>query len=294
MSFPDRRLPRAALTGLALVLVASLAGCGKGESRREAGFAPMAMGKMVMMATPPMPAAAPADGAKLAYSHQLSLDMAAASIPPRFERARDACLKNPGLGCILLNASIDRGGPDAPPSANLSVRLPHASVAGFERDLVQPVAGEAAGDARVQSLSTSAEDLSPRLADLGLRLAQLQDFRDRLTALAKRSDAQVDDLIKIEQSLSETQSQIEGLTAEQSGLDQQVATELLNVSMSARPDLDLLGAPIAAAWRDASAILGQSTALALQTLIAAIPWLVLAVPVLAILWAIAARLRRRR
>ncbi len=52
--------------------------------------------------------------------------------------------------------------------------------------------------------------------------------------MAKRADAKVDDLIKVESELSTTQSQIEELTADQSRLNQRVATEMETVQIAGR------------------------------------------------------------
>src|SRR5262249_3896197 len=66
---------------------------------------------------PPPPMAAPApppalataaqqQTAKLAYRHNLDLQMPAASVEPRYDRAVKNCLENTALNCIVMNASI--------------------------------------------------------------------------------------------------------------------------------------------------------------------------------------------
>ncbi|HYM03336.1 MAG TPA: DUF4349 domain-containing protein [Stellaceae bacterium] len=223
-------------------------------------------------------------GQKLAYSHRLSIETAPQSVKPRFERARDACLSPTSNDCELLYASIDGGDTSlgARPHASLTVRLPHAAVTGFEEALLAPLAGEQPGETILRSRSTAADDLTTAIADVDRRLAQLNDYRDRLTILAQRADAKVEDLVKVESELSSVQSQIEALTGQQRKLTRRVDTETLTVDLDAAVPLDGIGAPIATAWRDASTVLGQNAASALRFGIGSVPWL----PLLAFAFAV--------
>lgn len=213
--------------------------------------------------------------AKLAYSHDMQLEMPAASVKPRYERAVKRCLEDAALNCVVLRtnfATDDQYGP-ARPSASLTVRLPHDSVAPFEASLLEPVPDEAPGAAALVSRSTAADDLTAAIEDVSRRQAQLGDYRDRLNELAKRPDVKVEDLIKIESELSRTQSQIEELAGRKKGLDQRVDTETLSISFAARDAAGNFIGPIVEAWQQASRILGDSTATALSYVVAALPWL---------------------
>lgn len=232
---------------------------------------------------------------KLAYSHQVALEMAAATIAPRFERARTACLEEAALGCSLISASINVGDVNTgvPPEATMTVRLPHDQIAAFEKVLFAPLPGEGKGEPLLRFRSTDAEDLTYAIADIDRRLAQATDYRDRLTALSKRGEAKVQDLIEIEQKLSEVQSNIEAMSAEQRGLNIRVETELLTVTLNAHASLAVVSSPLAEAWRDAARVLGASAAAAFTFLVVALPWLplvALAAYLLSRLW----RLVRKR
>jgi chromosome segregation ATPase len=122
----------------------------------------------------------------------------------------------------------------------------------------------------------------------------LTDYRDRLTELAKRADAKVEDLIKVEQELSNTQSQIEQITAQQSHLNQQVATELLTINLSADAATDGISGPVAQVWHNGRTVLGQNAAAALRVAIGALPWLAIGAVALALLAGLRALFRRRR
>ena len=234
-------------------------------------------------APPPGAPSAPQQAAKLAYRHTLDLEMLAANIPQRYDRAIKNCLENATLNCVVMNASIRMGDQRDPlgginPSASLTVRLAHDAVAPFEADLLAPLPGETTGDPAVRSRSTSAEDLTYAIADVEQRQAQLSDYRDRLMNLTKRSDVKVEDLIKIEAELSNTQSQLEALAAQKKNLDQRVDTEILAISFDVRNTRGNVSGPIEAAWREAGQVLSESTAIALRFTVSALPWL----PIIAI------------
>jgi hypothetical protein len=159
------------------------------------------------------------------------------------------------------------------PSASLTVRVPHQFVKPFEDSLLVPVAGEKPGEAVLRNHSMSAEDLTKAILDADQRQKQLTDYRDRLTALAKRADAKVEDLVKIESELSTVQSQLESFDAEMKGLNERVDTEKLSVSFRSDPDLGNSLGPILQAWREGGQVLGSSAADALRFAISSLPWL---------------------
>ena len=199
---------------------------------------------------------------KLAYTHNLAIEMADRMVEPRFERGRTACLEDRSLICNLLEASITVGNPNAGirPTARLSVRLPHDSVDRFKSLLLEPLPEEAPGEPNLRRSATNAEDLTFQISDTERRLSQAIDYRERLTVLSRRNDAKVDELIKVQQTLSEVQSSIEAMTVETRQLNTRVDTELLNISLSAYEPLTAVASPLGNAWRDAERALGESTA----------------------------------
>jgi hypothetical protein len=259
----------------AIVVLLALGGCDRDKSASQAydmaatpALAPASM--MMAAKQEPVP-----EGPKLAYSHDLSIETKSDTVKQRFEQIRNACLNGTVAGCVLLRADIAEQGFDKGrhPVATLSVRLPHEAVAPFEQIVLKLLAGEQASDVAVLSRSTSAEDLTAVIQDGDRRLAQLSDYRDRLNQLAKRADAKVDDMIKVEGELSTTQSQIEELTAEQSRLNQRVATEMETVQITGRVSVGT-GSDIAEVWHRAGELLDRSIADALQFLIQAVPWII--------------------
>jgi len=259
----------------AIAVVLALNGCGRSETADQASFAAAPAPAARMMAEPAADKRVEPEGPKLAYSHNLSIETKADMVKPRFEQVRDACVSGAIAGCVLLNASIEEVGFDRGrhPVASLSVRLTHEAVGSFEQAVLKPLPGEQASDVAVVSRSTSAEDLTAAIMDGDRRLAQLTDYRDRLTLLAKRGDAKVEDLIKVQGELSATQSQIEELTAQQKRLGERVATELETVQITGKVAMGQ-GSEIAEVWHRSAKILDGAVADSLQFLIAAVPWIV--------------------
>ena len=273
-----------------------LAACGQGDQQSKS-FRTSAVGSVMAdkasRAAPeaPPPPGQPGENApKLAYSHSVALEMAADKVAPRYERARDACLGKAEFGCTLVHASISVGdeASGTPPYAALTVRLPHDKIAAFQSELLSPLSGEKQGEPVLRSSTTDAEDLTYVIMDADRRLKQLTDYRDRLTELAKRPGAEVEDLIRIEAKISETQSAIEALSAEQRQLNLRVDTEILSISLSALAGIADVRSPLAEAWRNAGQVLGNSAAEAFTFTVSALPWL----PLIALLLWLALRLWR--
>ncbi len=274
---PPTTVPAASMPrwlGVAALLLL-LAGCGPNPggtaARQETAAAPAGAAAATL-------AVSRGGHEKLAYSHELKLEMPAASVQPRYERTRNLCAGDAEPGCIILEAGLDTGRTDddddgPSPRAWLTVRLPHAAVAAFEASLLAPLAREKPGDVALLSHRTTAEDLTKAIADTGQRQKQLLDYRDRMTALAHRKDAQVADLVTIEGELSKVQSELETIAGEQKGLDERVATERLEVEFRSkfRPGSDFRS--VVRTWREASDMLNQSTADALRFAIGSLPWL---------------------
>jgi len=261
----------------AIAVLLALSGCGRSETTDQASFAAAPAPASMMNRMAVADKKAEPEGPKLAYSHDLSIETKADTVKQRFEQIRDACVSGTIAGCVLLNASIEEtesGFNQARhPVATLSVRLTHEAVGPFEQAVLKPLPGEQASDVAVVSRSTLAEDLTAAIMDGDRRLAQLTDYRDRLTLLAKRTDAKVEDLIRVQSELSATQSQIEELTAQQKRLGERVATELETVRITGKVTVGR-GSEIAEVLHRSAQILDDAVAGSLQFLIAAVPWIV--------------------
>jgi Domain of unknown function (DUF4349) len=151
------------------------------------------------------------------------------------------------------------------------VLLPHDKVDPHGESLRDPLPGEISSSAELRSQSSRAENVTQEAEDVGHRVAQLADYRDRLTALSKRADVKVDDLIKIATELSNAQSNLDRFSARQRNVGERAAKERMAISFNERPTFEAVG-PIVRVWRNGMDSFSQSTADALDFLIRAIPW----------------------
>ncbi|WP_244474905.1 DUF4349 domain-containing protein [Methylobacterium sp. Leaf99] len=274
---------RRSLVAAALGLAALLGGCSDARPPAPEVASPL----------PSMQANRSA-AAKLAFTHDLTLGLPPDRVAPHFAAARNRCLSDTGLGCVLVSSSLEDGArPSGRPQAQIQVRLPHESVAPYVAFLTAPLPGEAAGDVVLRRQATRADDLTTPLEDGDRRLAQLTAYRARLDELAAKSDTRVEDLIRIAGELSKVQSQVEEGEARQRGLQRRVDTEIVSVFFHSDGARSGAFAPVEDAWSQAGQTFGASAGDALRFAVASLPWLPVAaigLLLVRVLW----RLRRRR
>ncbi len=290
-----------------VLLLTAVAGCDRhprspAPAARQATFAAAAPAPAPEVAGTPWftPGPQQAAGAHLAYSHTVGLEVDGSVIAAHFTAARDRCLNDAALHCILLNAEFGTqptyGAIRPMRSGSLRVRLPHDQIAAFANALTTPLQGEAPGLARVVRQSTTAEDLGRPIADVGQRMAQVQDYLASLKALGSRLTISVSDLVKIASETAQAQTQIEAAQAEQRELSQRVATELLEVDFQELAPAPAAVDPVAQVWADAAATFRRNLADVVEFGIAAAPWvpvgLVAAVLLVLMRWMLFGRARK--
>ena len=214
-------------------------------------------------------------GESYVYDHNLTISMASDYIKARFERARDKCQNDPALKCKVMSASFRLlGAPDAPlPVANLSVALPHDSVAVFEESLLVGLPDETKDDVRITSRNTNAQNVTNQVKDIEARLSQLTNYRDRMMELSKRGGAKTDDLIKIEGEISRTQSEIEQIEGQRRDLAERIAKENLSISFEANSTVSDAFQPVRDVWQNSLRTMGESASTVLALIVGLIPWL---------------------
>jgi hypothetical protein len=232
----------------------------------------------------------------MAYSHSMSLVMEGATVERHFTRARDACLQNAALNCILLSGSVTAGDETAqqPPSAQLMVSLPHDQVAAFQKVLLSPLSGQAKSDIEIRQQSTQADNLTQQVTDIDRRVGQLTGYRDRLTALAERPGLKAEDLIPLEEKISELQSELDQLSSAKANIVERVKREQISIAFNARTTVTEAARPVAQAWDSSFEVLGNSASTVLLLLVALLPWLPVAALVWFVVWLFRRNARRRR
>ncbi|MFM9862940.1 MAG: DUF4349 domain-containing protein [Micropepsaceae bacterium] len=286
------------MTRLPLVILAActLAACGESDSdKAESRYAPAAPEMVATDAAAPADALVAGDGSfrgfatsgkggavqqplsgeSYVYDHNLTVSMASDFIRARFERARDKCQNDPALKCKIMSASFRLiGEPDAPlPVANLSVAMPHDSVAPFEQALMEPLPNESKDDVLIKARVTGAQNVTNQVKDIESRLAQLTNYRDRMMELSKRGGAKTDDLIKIEGEISRTQAEIEGIEGQRRDLAERIAKENLSIAFEAQSTASDALQPVRDVWQNSLRVLGGSAAAVLALMVGILPWI---------------------
>lgn len=246
-----------------------------------------------MAADSPMVASAEVGGGDavsarhIAVRHVLEVVVPAAQIPDAWKTVADACTQ---LDCEVVSSSVRKELRDQPGGADLEMRV-------NPKDAPQ-LLGQLEGAGRVASHSTASEDKTAAVVDVQAHIKNRTEFRDSLRALLQQPGAnrKLSDVLEIQQTLSQTQAELDSHATQLKLLMQETTRQLVQVSF--RPEVTLTEGraanPIWTALRDAGQVMAGSVA-SLITLVAAfVPWLVVLVP---LLWALrrvwAWRTRRR-
>ncbi len=243
---------------IAIACLAALAGCGPSYTPGPSGMA--------------RELAAPDRQQQFTYSNFWSLLMPRDSIASRFERARTLCLRDKSLTCKILSANLVQGDGSAYSytSAHLDLLLPRAKLAGYQKGLLAPVAGEDPGAVTIQSQSVRADSAESEASDAGRKVVRLTAYRDRLAALAKRPNLSVDDLIKLEAEQAKVEGDLDEAVGTKSAMDAGIARERLSVDFQEQASV---AGPIAQVWRNSTTLFVDSLASVLRFLIQVVPWL---------------------
>ena len=293
----NRCLSRPLVLASALIAVGmALSACsGGGEapavSAQEQMAAPSPSARMA--ADAPMPASPAAGGGEavsarhIAIRHVLEVVVPAAQIADAWKAVADTCNR---LDCEVVSSSVRKELRDQPGGAYLEMRV-------NPKDAPQ-LLGQLEGAGRVASHSTASEDKTAAVVDVEAHIKNRTEFRDSLRALLQQPGAnrKLSDVLEIQQTLSQTQAELDSHATQLKLLMQETTRQLVQVSF--RPEVTLTEGraanPIWTALRDAGQVMAGSVA-SLITLVAAfVPWLVVLVP---LVWGLrrvwAWRVRRR-
>ena len=303
--------PRAWL--LALVAAVALSACGQREqtaaldgagaeasARYAAGGAMESRRVRMLAAPPPAPmAAAPAskesaapqdDGTPLqrylAIRQDLNVEVPPEELAEAWGKVRDLCA---GLRCELLSSSLLRETPRQPGNATLEMRVEPA-------DADKLLAG-VSGVAKVVAHNTTSEDKTAEVIDVEARIRNRTEFRDSLRAMLRDTATKrtMADLLQIQRTLADTQAELDASATQRKVLQQQTGMQHIQIQFTTVRALVNGGEnynPMMQALRDAGRVLAESVGSLITFVAAALPWLVLGVP---LLWGVRRLwLRRRR
>ena len=270
-------MTRAALLGFAALLL--LAACGKSEPGADRERYAPARG--VMGYNDERAQARPEQKRYIAVSHQLLIETGEDALPKAWEETGKLCQS---LNCEILSSSITNRTQDSPPSASLSLRI-------VPEDL--PKLFDQLGRAgTVVTHTTDSEDKTATVIDVEARLRNLTEFRDRLRKMLATRSGTLKDVVEVERELARVQSELDSLATQRKVLANQTEKVAVRVEFQSRRSATGTGVftPISRAWQGAAYIFSESVAALFIFLVAALPWMVIVVP---LGWLIVRLVRRR-
>ncbi|TBR36368.1 DUF4349 domain-containing protein [Dyella terrae] len=204
-------------------------------------------------------------GAKLAYEHNLRIELPSDQIAPRVLAVREACESARFGDCNVLNIEQDGA------SGGVVVRIVPTGV--------EPITALAAKEGKIASRSTRGEDLAEAMADNDQKLRQLEAYSAQLDQFSQRKDLAASDLIALGHERAALIVQRDDLQRTAAQQQRRLDTNLLTIRFYD---------PVTASgrgfsWGDWFDELKEGIQDALRMLAYGLPWLILALP-LALLW----------
>jgi hypothetical protein len=176
------------------------------------------------------------------------------------------------IQCELVSSSITLRTATTFPAGNITLRVVPADMG--------KLLGELDKLGKISQHSTEREDKTTAVNDVEAKIKNLTAFRDNLRTMLTKPSAKVSDLVEIQKQLADTQAELDSETAQRKILANE--TEKIAVQISFRIEATGGGrggfSQIWEALLQSGAVLGDSTASLITTVVALIPWLILIVP----------------
>lgn len=199
----------------------------------------------------------------------LALEVDAEQVEPVL---RDAVARCAAPQCEVLESALARDSRGAPPRAQLRLRIAPAASGAYLDELARR------GD--VIERRTESEDKTEQVIDVEARLRNTAELRDRLRKLLAAHGATVKDLVEVEAQLARVQTELDAASGRRKALADETEKVTLTADIRSRRSVAEAGAmePIREALNRVGHTFARSLAGLIGFVVAAVPWLVLAVP----------------
>ena len=269
-----------------LLAVSALTGCSSQDSpsaevSADAG-APMEMARMAAPAPPapdqPTRSADAPQGALIAYSYSMALELPAERVIAVRDAHLKACVDAGPSQCQLLGASSNSAGEERV-SAQLQLRGAPPWLATFRAGIESDATRF---DGRLVSNSIGSEDLTRQIIDTEATLRAQVTLRTRLSELLSKHQGKLADLLEVERELARVQGEIDARTSALNVMRTRIAMSDLAVSYDSRGVLvsDRTADPTMQALYEFLDTVSYSFASVIRFIAGILPWLLLLVPVL--------------
>jgi hypothetical protein len=123
-------------------------------------------------------------------------------------------------------------------TAQLTINTPESGARSFQASLRVPAPDLAASLAALRSLGAvqsetqSGEEVSQQHADLAARLTNARETEQRLREILQQRTGKMEDVLEVEEKISETRGEIESMEAEQKALEHRVDFATIDVQLT--------------------------------------------------------------
>ena len=236
---------------LIVIAAVSVAACKKPEDRQPSTPPPAAAASDAQTASnaaatqelSPSPAAP-----MLALAYRLGLVVPADQVRPLMESHQEACERAGADQCQVMAANASAEGDDRT-TAELTLRATPAWMRMF-RTRAEADAKDLGG--RIDEAATQADDLSTNIVDTEAAQNARAAERQRLTELMRRRTRDLDQTLKVEQAITQVQSDMDQASSELAAMKGRVVMQTVTVSYESAAAAAPRGsaAPLQAAERD--------------------------------------------
>ncbi|HEY3812220.1 MAG TPA: DUF4349 domain-containing protein [Caulobacteraceae bacterium] len=165
----------------------------------------------------------PVTAPDLAYAYDYSVEAPSRDVPHLLRQQEEACDLAGPIVCQVVGAETKQIGGDEV-TGHLELRAQPEWIAKF-RDRVEDDVRALGG--KVSTSDTSTEDLSRSLVDTQAGIRAKIELRDRLETLLKTHKGKLDDLVSLEQQVTDTQNEIDAAQSELAVMKTRVQTQKL-------------------------------------------------------------------
>jgi hypothetical protein len=240
-----------------------------------------------VMEPPAEMAAAPTGGPQIAYRYTIGYAFDRQTVARVQGRQLALCRQLGTARCLVVNSTLNTPGPDEHVVSDEAVLLIDARQA--EAAIRRFDAIAVADGARQSRREVAAEDVTRQVIDAEAAVRAKQALAERLLAIIRSGNGKVGELVAAESAYAKTNEELEAAKATRAALAQRVAMSEVTIRYMF-DDTPGGASPVAASIANAGQTLSTSLAALVTFLVAALPWVVVGLP---LLWGLR-RLARRR
>ena len=208
----------------------------------------------------------------LAYRYAYGLIMPAKSVKATSDKHIQICRDAGPAKCQITGASTNSYS-DEDVRANLSLRAEPDWLLGFLGGIKADVSEV---DGKIQTETTSVDDLTRAILDTDARLKAKRILQKRLENLIETRDAELPDLLTLEREIARVHGEIESATANLKALRARVSMSVVNISYTSERNAisQKSVSPIGRAIKDFVSIISNGIAGVIYVFAYMLPWII--------------------